>query len=286
MTNSSISQSQGYADLHTHSIHSDGHDRPSDVLQKAKAAGLAGIALTDHDTLSGIDEAKAKAIELEMQFLTGVELSTTYKDKEVHVLGYFPEEPTETFKGMLADMSELRIGRMRRMIARLNALGCPIEEEYVFSLPAGGIIGRAHLFRAIRDKFSGEFNARADKWLNIGGAAFEPTSDMSPADAIAHIRSSKGVAVLAHPGTSGADPFLEELTEAGLMGIEAVYPKHDRSSTSRYKKFAKSHDLLVTGGSDWHGEFEGSVLYHSGSVGAARVPVEVIEQIREAATGA
>ncbi len=101
--------------------------------------------------------------------MTGVELSTTHKDKEVHVLGYFPDEPTESFKDMLAEMSMLRIGRMKRMIAKLNALGCPIEEEYVFSLPAGGIIGRAHLFRAIRDRFSGEFNARADKWLNIGG---------------------------------------------------------------------------------------------------------------------
>lgn len=286
MMNSSRSQSQGYADLHTHSIHSDGHDRPSDVLLKAKAAGLAGLALTDHDTLAGIDEAKAKAIELGMQFLTGVELSTTHKDKEVHVLGYFPNEPTESFKDMLTEMSMLRIGRMKRMIAKLNALGCPIEEEYVFSLPAGGIIGRAHLFRAIRDRFSGEFNARADKWLNIGGAAFESTSDMSPADAISYIRGSKGVAVLAHPGTSGADPFLEDLAVAGLMGIEAIYPKHDRSSTSRYKKFAKAHGLLITGGSDWHGEFEGSVLYHSGSVGAAKVPVEVMDQIREAAIDA
>lgn len=278
----SPSLSQGYADLHTHSMHSDGRDVPSDVVMKAKKAGLAGLSLTDHDTYAGVQEASAKAAEIGLRFLGGVELSTVSNDKEVHVLGYFPFGPDASFLEMTNDMAQRRVGRMKRMIGKLNDLGCILSEEEVFSLSGGDIIGRAHLFRAIRDKYKGEFDAKADAWLNIGGAAFEPTSDMTPEEAISWINRSRGVSVLAHPGTSKVDSILGDLIGYGLMGIEAVYPKHSSSQTSRYKRAAREAGLIITGGSDWHGVFQGSDVFHSGSVGAAKVPVETIDAIEEA----
>lgn len=280
----SKSQSQGYADLHTHSLYSDGRDTPSQIVQRAKDCGLAGLALTDHDTYGGVEEARSKAGQLGLRFIPGVELSTVYGEREVHVLGYFPQEPEAGFLEMIDEMSVKRVGRMKRMIDKLNRLGCPIDEEDVFSRTEGEIVGRAHLFRAIRDTFLGEFDERADKWLNIGGAAFEPTSDMTPADAIGWIRRAGGVPVLAHPGTSGIDHLIQGLIEQGLMGIEAIYPKHGGAQVRRYKKLAKDNGLIITGGSDWHGIFPGSAVYHSGSVGASKVPVETIDMLTEAAT--
>lgn len=278
----SPSRYQGYADLHTHSLHSDGRDVPADVVVKAKQAGLEGLSLTDHDTYAGVQEAAAKASETGLRFLGGVELSTVWNGKEVHILGYFPFGPDAAFLDMIRTMAERRIGRMKRMISKLNRLGCALSEEEVFSLSGGEIIGRAHLFRAIRDKYRGEYDARADEWLNIGGAAFEPTSDMTPEEAIRWIDASKGVPVLAHPGTSKVDSIISDLIGYGLKGIEAVYPKHSSSQTSRYKRAAREAGLIVTGGSDWHGLFQGSDIFHSGSVGASKVPVETMDDIEKA----
>ncbi|HNZ08888.1 MAG TPA: PHP domain-containing protein [Bacillota bacterium] len=278
----SKSLSLGYADLHTHSFHSDGRDAPAQIVQRAKDSGLAGLALTDHDTYEGIEEAGSKAEQLGLRFIPGVELSTVCEEREVHVLGYFPDGPSREFLEMIERMSVKRVGRMKRMIEKLNQLGCPIEEQEVFSRTEGEIVGRAHLFRAIRDTFSGEFDERADKWLNIGGEAFEPTSDMTPSEAIEWIRNSGGAAVLAHPGTSGIDHLIQGLIEHGLMGIEAVYPKHGSMQVRRYKKLAVDNGLIITGGSDWHGIFPGSSVFHSGSLGAGKVPVETIDMLIDA----
>ncbi len=280
---SSQSRYQGYADLHTHSYHSDGKEAPEAVAAKAAEKGLSGLALTDHDIMDGIPEARAKSMELGIRFLPGVEMSTVKGNTEVHILGYFPNEPAEAFIRVLEGMKKLRSDRMKRMIESLNRLGCPIEEDFVLSYKGKGVVGRAHLFRAIKDRFKGQFDERANIWLNIGGAAFEPTSDMSPAGAIGCIRQGGGVPVIAHPGTSGADPLLNELVEAGLMGIEASYPRHDRSSQARYRKFARQHGLVATGGSDWHGEFDPAGIYHAGSVGAAKVLIEVMDEIERLA---
>ncbi len=279
MMSSSQSRYQGYADLHTHSYHSDGKEAPETVAIKAAEKGLSGLALTDHDTMDGVPEAQAKSSELGLRFMPGVEMSTVKGNTEVHILGYFPNEPGKRFLEVIDGMKQLRFDRMQRMIGSLNNLGCPIEEDFVLSYKGKGVVGRAHLFRAIKDRFSGEFDEKANKWLNIGGAAFEPTSDLSPADAIGCIREGGGVPVIAHPGTSGADPLLKELVEAGLMGIEAIYPRHDRSSKARYRKFAKQHGLIVTGGSDWHGEFDPVGIYHAGAVGTAKVLIEVMDEI-------
>lgn len=279
MMSSSQSRYQGYADLHTHSYHSDGKEAPETVAIKAAEKGLSGFALTDHDIMDGIPQARAKALELGIRFLPGVEMSTVKGRTEVHILGYFPHEPGREFLDVIDGMKRLRSERMTRMIESLNRLGCPIEEEFVLSYKGKGVVGRAHLFRAIKDRFNGEFDEKANIWLNIGGAAFEPTSDLSPQEAVGCIRQAGGVPVIAHPGTSGADPLLKELVDAGLMGIEAEYPRHDRSSKARYRKFARQHGLIVTGGSDWHGEFDPAGIYHAGSVGAAKVLMEVMDEI-------
>jgi predicted metal-dependent phosphoesterase TrpH len=275
------SLSLGYADLHTHSIHSDGRNRPSEVVERAKGAGLKGLALTDHDSYKGIPEAIQASQRLDMELLPGVELSTIHMNREVHMLGYFAVEPSGDFLNMLADMVSRRIGRMKRMIVRLNELGCPITEAEVNALSSGDIIGRAHLFRAIRMKFGTEFDEKADSWLNVGGAAFEPTSDMTPFEAIAMILEAGGVPVIAHPGTSNADALLPELLKAGMKGIEAIYPKHEKSQTSRYKTFARKNDLFITGGSDWHGDSELPSAFHTNGLGSSKVQIETLLAIRD-----
>lgn len=249
-------------DLHTHSRRSDGTDSPSALIAKAAAAGLSGVALTDHDTTAGWEEA-ASALPDGMVLVRGAEFSTHLSRDgrlvSVHLLGYLfdPADPP-----LAAEMERLRADRLARglaMVDRMVAAGVPISREQVLDIAGGAPVGRPHigiaLLRAgLVDSVSDAFGS----YLAGSGPYYVAKADTDLYDAIELIRRAGGATVLAHPGSRGAariltDEQLADLGEAGLTGLEADHPDHDRPTRARLHAVADRLGLLATGASDYHG---------------------------------
>ncbi len=272
MSESSVYQS----DLHTHSTASDGLLTPSELVEQAVSLGLSTLALTDHDTVSGVEEAWATARRAGIAFIPGVELSTNYPEGECHILGYFLDYHSPALAEALHQFRESRLLRGQRMVNRLSALGLRVTWEQVVRLAQGGIVTRAHVAQALLD--AGLIASRQeafDRYIGLGGPAYVSRFKLSPEDAVRLIRQFHGVPVLAHPTYAAPErdwaadltalipwPFLERLKEAGLLGIEAHYGDYSEDLVSRLTSLAEHYGLIVTGGSDFHGHDHGPVLGH------------------------
>lgn len=246
----------GGADLQLHSSASDGSDSPSEVVRRAVAVGLATIALTDHDTMAGLPEAREAARDAGIELIPAVELSALDGRRQIDILGYGMDPDDEVFGAELARIRGGRLGRAWDMVEQLNALGYEVSWERVQELAGSENVGRPHVARAmveagvvptIADAFTLEFIAD-------GGRCYVERVKISPAQAIARISAAGGVAVAAHPGRTGlSDDDVATLARAGLAGLEVFYPQHDAATTARFAALAALHGLLVTGGSDDHG---------------------------------
>jgi predicted metal-dependent phosphoesterase TrpH len=246
-------------DLHTHSTASDGKLTPAELIRYAKRTGIEVIALTDHDTLSGLEEAAAEASRIGIEFIPGVEISAVYNPGTMHILGYFidPADPdlTET-------LSWLRGGRDDRnsqILDRLAELGYPLDHEDVAALAGGESMGRPHIARAMIDRgYVSTFNEAFERYLGKGALAYVDREKMTPEKAIESIIQAGGIPVLAHPQTLSlpddelAD-LLDRLASLGLAGVEAYYYSHTDAETELYVNLADSFNLVITGGSDFHG---------------------------------
>ena len=247
-------------DLHRHSAASDGVDSPSEVVRRGRAAALDVLALTDHDTAAGHEEA-AGALAVGQTLARGAELSCSVDGASVHLLAYLfdPAEPS-----LAAELDRLRTDRVRRargMVDRLVALGVPIVWERVRELAAGEAIGRPHIARAMVEAGAvpDVESAFTDEWIGSQGRAHISKYAPAPAEAIRLVHDAGGVSVLAHPyaserGDSGCDDAaIAELAAAGLCGVEVDHPGHNASARQRLRGLAADLDLAVTGGSDDHG---------------------------------
>lgn len=265
-------------DLHTHSTWSDGTEPPAQVVEHALKRGLAALALTDHDSLEGLPEARERAQGTSLRVVSGVELSTAEGQSEVHVLGYFMDEGHTELKEALAHFRAVRRERARAILERLERLGMPLTEEEVFERARGGTVGRPHVAEALVGRgYVASLDEAFRRYLGNHGPAWVPKPVLTPADAIALVRRAGGVAAIAHPATIGRDPLISELARAGLVGLECIHPKHDPGTTARYKELAMRLGLVVTGGSDCHGRRPtGSV------VGYGEVPASVVDALEEA----
>jgi predicted metal-dependent phosphoesterase TrpH len=270
-------------DLHTHSIRSDGHDTPSEVVALAHAAGLSGLALTDHDTGDGIAEARAAGDELGLEVIPGTEFSAELDGRSVHVLAYWHDHTAPELAEELLRLRSSRSDRARRIVERFNALGIPITFERVVELAAGAPIGRPHLAQAVVEVGSCRDEREVfDRYLADGGPADAPKHAVDPVRAVELLRGAGGAVVLAHPALFGARDggeevplaALEAMVEAGLAGIEAQHPAHDRGSVDRWTALASRFGLEVTAGSDHHGGERGT------SVGAAVTSRATLERLR------
>lgn len=250
-------------DLHLHSTASDGLLKPSAVVDLAAAQGLKGIALTDHDNTQGLAEAAARARELGLDFIYGVELSTRLpmpngKLQKMHILGYFTALPGEPLQGELAHQLEMRRSRAMEIGRRLAAIGCPIDVDALLAQHEGGHIGRPHFAMALVEAgyVTGKQEA-FDRFLNDGGPAYVPYQDpLDSLDAVRLITAAGGKAVLAHPGEYGlgaVDPRLDDLLAAGLAGIECSHPRNAHDTEHHYRQLCYQYGLAATGGSDFHG---------------------------------
>ncbi len=250
-------------DLHTHSSASDGTDPPARVMRRAAEAGLGMVALTDHDTVAGHDEARA-ALPAGLTLVPGMELSCRLAGRSVHLLAYHtdPGHP-----GLAAECAAIRDDRLRRgkaMVGKLRELGVDITWEQVVTLAAGGVVGRPHVARAMAaaGAIASPEQAFSSDWIGPGGPAYVSRYALDPVAAIGLVRAAGGVAVLAHPGTATRgwkipDEVIARLAGAGLAGLEVDHPDHDDAERLRLAALATSLDLAPTGGSDDHGGLTG-----------------------------
>lgn len=256
-----------FVDLHTHSTASDGARAPADVVKEAKAAGLAAFALTDHDTLAGVADARATGAQIGMRVIVGVELSAVEGDLETHILGLHLSELSE-LEDRLTGLRQMRLNRASRIVERLNALGIPVTFDAVLKEAAGGAVGRPHVARAIiAGGWATDFREAFERYLGNGKAAFVAKDRLPLADAIGLIHRAAGLAVLAHPGPQCTRERLAALAGLGLDGVEVLHPSHSWEESQRFDALASEFDLVRSGGSDWHGAPEGAR-----SLGMMRVP--------------
>lgn len=278
----SIGETASLVDLHTHTTASDGSNRPAELVVLASRRGVQFLAITDHDTTDGIDEAIRAGNEHQVTIIPGIELGTDTLDGEIHILGYFIDYHDPVLQATLA---EFRTGRQRRVeeiVARLNRIGVPCYLDAVRALSDGGSIGRLHVARVlVATGQAASIDDAFDRYLALGRPAFVPRPRLSPADAVGLIRRAGGAAVLAHPHTvADLETILPDLVAAGLAGLEAYYAAYSPEQRAILAQLAAEFDLIPTGGSDFHGpkEREGREL------GSAPVPLETVERLRQAAT--
>ncbi len=270
-------------DLHVHSTASDGTFSPSEVVGLALELGLDVIALTDHDTLDGIDEAKKAAENTPLEVVSGIELSCEGDVTEVHILGYFVENGREVLESTLQKIRDVRFERARKIVEKLAALGVPVPFERVQEIAGGEVIGRPHIAQALVEAGHVTSTQEAfDKYIANDGPAYVPRYRLTPSQAVDLIHRAGGVAVLAHPVRINYRKWLPELIEIGIDGVEAYYPEHPPSLVQWLEKFAAEHRLIVTGGSDFHHlDRDGFAI-----LGRVSPPADCVDKLRERANGA
>lgn len=273
------------ADLHTHTLASDGTCTPAENVRIARKAGLAAVAITDHDIVAGIAEAVEAAKPHGMEVIPGVEISTAANGQDIHVLGYFIPYQSESFREKLAELRETRHLRNQMLIARLNELGIPITLENVYRRKKGDSdknIGRPHIAEELMEMGAVQsIQGAFDKYLGKGGAAYVNPPRITPQQAIDFIQEAGGVAVLAHPGLYDDDDLVRDLIAYGLDGLEIWHPDNDDDDRARYANMAEAHGLVMTGGSDFHG-WRGEEPFHA-MLGSSTCPMDAVERMRQLA---
>ena len=245
-------------DLHVHTDASDGQFSPAQVISLAKEKGVNLLAITDHDTLDGLNKLREQALETDIDILPGVEISAG-GDNEVHILGYGIHEDMKRLHALLQDMRREREERVRRMIEKLQTLGMPIDLDEIAS-PQADSLGRAHIGRAmVRKGLADSIYDAFERFLSPGRPGFEPRPKRKVSQVVRLLREEGAVPVIAHPGLLKMDPedlrpLLKEWKDEGLMGLEAYHPAHLPSMTRTWDGLARKSGLLVTGGSDFHGQ--------------------------------
>lgn len=272
------------ADLHTHTTASDGTQSPAANVQMAFDAGLGAIAITDHDTVSGVAEALLAGHELGIEVIPGVEISTVANGQDIHVLGYYMDIHNEQFLQRLASLRETRDTRNNMIIERLQQLGLDItmaevlwEVENIKS--KGDTVGRPHIAAVLLNKgYVSSISEAFDRYLGTGAAAYANPPRIEPATAIGWIQEAGGKAILAHPGIYHDDALVEAIVHQGLDGIEVYHSDHTPEDEAKYLSLAQRSGLLITAGSDFHGE-RGGVVFHA-PIGSRRIGIDVLQSLK------
>ncbi len=274
-------------DLHTHSTYSDGSDQPEVLVALAAQAGLTAMALTDHDGLAGIAEARAAASTEGVEVVAGCEVSCRFSPGTLHMLCYFldPEDEGGALQRQLEVLQDDRADRNGKLAERLSELGFPLTLADVRAEAGGTTIGRPHFAAALMKLGAVSSHQEAfDKWLGKGRPAYVPKATVFAADVIDLVRRSGGVAVLAHPRSLALslpelDGTLADLAELGLGGLECWYARYTVEERRELADMARRHGLVATGGSDYHGTFKPDLALGTGS-GDLEVPDDVLAELK------
>lgn len=278
-----------YIDLHVHSTASDGTLTPEEVVDHAVSLGLSAIALTDHDTIRGVAEAKERAARHRKQghaiyVYSGVEISAAYKERDIHILGLLVNEQDEALDRILTQFLENRSRRNEKMLEKFAEFGISLSMEDITAGAESSVITRAHFATALMRKgivFS--VQEAFEKYIGDNGPCYIPREYMSPEQAILSIKKAGGVPVLAHPLLYNLPhdelfALVDRLTKAGLKGIEVYYSNNRGQDEANVKALAGHFGLIATGGSDFHGSVKPSIELGSGK-GNLKIPYSVLENV-------
>lgn len=270
-------------DLHTHSCFSDGTFTPTQLIKLAEEAGLGAVALCDHNTVAGLREFVAAGRESTVEAVPGIEFSTEYRDKELHILGLFIQEKDyDAVNALLAEALERKKQSNMRLLKKLREQGLAVDYESV-GAEAGGTVNRAVIGAyLVRHGFCGSMEEAFDKWLNLDRGLYVPPKRPDAFEIIHFIKSIGAVAVLAHPFLNLEEPELREfLAEAeGLDGMEVYYPKFSEEQISLAGAIADEFGLVRSGGSDFHGANKPDIQLGTGR-GTLRVGLACLEKLRK-----
>ncbi len=265
-------------DLHTHSTRSDGTLSPGALMREAGRSGVTRIALTDHDTIDGLDEARCEAEKDGIAFVAGLEISAEYSPGTMHILGYGFDEENERLVDRVRYVQAARERRNPKIIEKLNRLGMEVTLDEIAAESGGGLVGRPHFATVLLKKgYVSKRQEAFDRYLAKGKTAYVDKVRLSPAKSIEVIRNAGGIAVLAHPlqlraqDSEALDAVVRELADLGLQGMECYYRNHRKSDEDEFLVLARRYGLIATGGSDFHGSNRPEVHLGTGE-GRLRVP--------------
>lgn len=260
-------------DLHAHSLRSDGALSPADLVLRATARGVRILALSDHDTLAGVADAVAVGANAGLRIIPATELNTESEWGDAHILGYFVDPADSGLEDRLHWLRQNRGRRVELMVQKLNDLGYAIGLDRVLEIAQGGALGRPHIAQALLEKgYVRTYDEAFGTLIAKDSPAYVSRVGLTPIEAVELVRAHGGVPSLAHPGTvGGLDELLPKLVAAGLAGIEVYYPEHSPAFVTRCLALARTHGLVATGGSDFHGRSE-----HGSDLGATFLPPETI----------
>ena len=279
-------------DLHVHSTASDGTLTPAEVVRHAHEKGLKAIALTDHDTIAGTEEAVLEAeritafSETGIELVPGIEISCNYKDVELHILGLFVDYHNTKFQQALAEIRDKRVKRNENMVALFQANGFEVTMDDLYHGNPNTVVTRAHFARVMMEKgYVKTKNQAFDRYLNPGRPLYLPKPEITPEYAMSLLAMAKAVPVLAHPllyrmGYSNTEQCIAELKELGLKGVEAYHSSNNTYESGRLKEMAVHNELFVTGGSDFHGSNKPDIEIGCGR-GGLRVHESLLEEVRK-----
>jgi len=268
-----------FADLHLHTLFSDGTYSPEEMVAQAQKQKLDAVALTDHDTVEGCDRTSQACAAAGIEFIPGTELTAEQDGHELHILGFFIDTRNPRLLSDMAGFQAVRQDRIREMARKLNELNVPLSAAEVFSLANCRAPGRPHVARAlVAAGLCESLDEAFERFLKKHRPAWVPKFKISAADAINLIHEAGGVAVMAHPGLNRTDQVIPGMVEAGLDGLECFHTKHPPSTVSHYLALAHRFNLLVSGGSDCHGLSKGKPL-----IGTVKLEYHYLEKLRERA---
>lgn len=270
-------------DLHTHSTFSDGTFTPLQLVKYAEEKGLKAFALTDHDTTEGVKEAKS--IETNVEVISGVEISTRYDKKEIHIVGLYVNENDADLNKQLKYYREKRVTRNFEILEKLNSLGVNITIDDVKESCTGDVISRAHIAKALVSKgFVGSYTEAFDRYLGDNKCVYVPRETLNYEESMELITKAGGVPVLAHPllykmSDTNLENMMVKLRQKGLKAVEVYYSTHSNSDTQHIMAMANRVGLIYSGGSDFHGATKPKIDMGTG-MGKLAVPYEILEKIR------
>ena len=272
------------ADLHVHTDASDGTDTPAQAVERARRLGLRAIAVTDHDTVSGVPDAVKAGMEFGVDVVPGVELSVNCGGFEIHVLGYYLDITSDILRQVFTQVESERMERNEKIADLLEKAGYPISADELKSRRAGRVIARPHIAEMLYERGCvGSVKEAFDKLIGDGKPFCRPITHMDIKKAAELIKAAGGAAVLAHPikyKKRGADiaHIVDIARDAGFAGIEVDYPKHTEEDKAYLRSIAERYGFIATGGSDYHGIYRPDV-----EMGDGNAPISILEKLRQAA---
>jgi len=277
-----------FVDLHLHTTASDGVMTPSELVRYAKAKGLRAIAITDHDTIEGLEEGLSEGERIGFEVIPGLEISVKHSPGSMHLLGYFLDIHHPLLTERLQYLQQARAERNPKIADKLKELGVKVTYDEVMKASGGGQVGRPHFAQVLMEKgYVRTFQEAFDRFLKKGAAAYVEKVRFTISEALHFIKEAGGLAVLAHPNTLGMKGYSDleglvlQLAKEGLKGIEVYYPEHSPLEVAQYKGLAERHGLLATGGTDYHG-MEGNELDIGVGRGEMRLPYSIVENLKAA----